>query len=102
MQMQADKPNVPSIPAINLEDHNLDNNVQFHSIHKNRRSTIALIRNTLTHSKAHKVKCQTEYKICKLNLIYKQKKDCNSKGLSSDTEAFAILVGVVEFLDRPG
>jgi len=55
MQIQTEKPNVPSIPAINLEDNNSDNNIQFHSIHKNRRSTIALIRNTLSHSKAHKV-----------------------------------------------
>lgn len=30
------------------------------------------------------------------------KYESSFKGLSSDAEAFAIMVGVVEFLDRPG
>lgn len=51
IQAQSEKQNVPSMTAINQDqDHNSDNNVQFHPIQKNRRSTIALIRNTLTKS----------------------------------------------------
>ena len=38
----------------------------------------------------------------KLLLKIISKSELSIKGLSTDTEAFIIMVGVVDFLDRPG
>lgn len=52
--------------------------------YKRRRSTIALIKDQMSQSRHH------------------NKSELNLKGIGNDAEAFVVMVGVVDFLDRPG
>lgn len=76
-------------------------------MYKRRRSTIALLKNTITQTKLNKVKeaFNVINQILKLGFIILNilfKSDSSIKCVTSDAEAFLIYIGVVDYLDRPG
>ena len=88
------------------ENSSIDTNLnQGGSMYKRRRSTIALLKNTIAQTKLNKVALLFFILIngksnSKIRVF--SKSDSSIKCVTSDAEAFLIYIGVVDYLDRPG